>query len=129
MDLVVVSSVMCAAEPAERHSSELPDICNDSDVSGPLSASVQFGDEVDELNLQCIGVDGLGEAPGLPVPEFRDPVMVSEFASDIDPGTGGSSGRAGHAGSLAGLHWVPGAGTSRVYTAIRMVATRNGFSC
>ena len=25
--------------------------------------------------------------------------MVSEFASDIDPGFGGSSGRAGHAGS------------------------------
>ena len=25
--------------------------------------------------------------------------MVSEFASDIDPGPGGSSGRAGHAGS------------------------------
>ena len=64
MDSVVVSAVMCAAEPAERHSSELPDICNDSDVSGPRSASVQFEDEVDQLNLQCIDVDGLGEAPG-----------------------------------------------------------------
>ena len=46
MDSVVVSSVMCAAQPAERHSSELPDICNDSDVSGPRSASAQFEDEV-----------------------------------------------------------------------------------
>ena len=70
MDSVVVSSVMCAAELAERHSSELPDICNDSDVSGPRSASVQFGDEMDELNLQCIDVDGLGETPGLLVLEF-----------------------------------------------------------
>ena len=54
---------------------------------------------MDELNLQCIDVDGLGEAPGLPVLEFRDPVMVSEFASDIDPGPGSSSGRAGRVGS------------------------------
>ena len=84
MDSVVVSSVtcMCAAEPAERHFSELPDIYNDSDVSGTRRASVQFGNEVDELNLQCIDVDGLGEAPGLPVPEFRDPVIVSDFASE-----------------------------------------------
>ena len=27
------------------------------------------------------------------------------------------------------MHWVPGAGTSRVYTAIRMVSARDGFSC
>ena len=33
--------------------------------------------------------------PGLPVPEFRDPVKVSDFASDIDPGPGDSSWRAG----------------------------------
>ena len=33
------------------------------------------------------------------MPEFRYPVMVSDFASDINPGHGGSSGRAGHAGS------------------------------
>ena len=113
----------------QRHSSELPDICNDSDVSGPRSASVQFGDEVDELNLQCIDVDGLGEAPELPVLEFQDPVMVSEFASDIDPGPGGSSGRAGRVRSWPACIWVPGAGTSHVYTAIQMVAPRNGFSC
>ena len=119
MNSVVVSSVMCAAEPAERHSSELSDLCNDSDVSEPQSASAQFGDEVNELNLQCIDFGGLGEAPqasvyssdqpvsldmddpgpGLPVPECRDPVMVSDFACDIDPGPGGSFGRAGHAGS------------------------------
>ena len=61
MDSVVVSSVMCAAEPAERHS---------SDVSGPRSDSVLFEDEVDELNLQCIDIDGLGEAPGRLVLEF-----------------------------------------------------------
>ena len=29
--------------------------------------------------------------PGLPVPEFRDPVMVSDFSSHIDPGPGDPS--------------------------------------
>ena len=51
---------MCAVEQAEIHSSELPNLCNDSDVSGPRNVSVQFGDEVDELNLQCIDVGNLG---------------------------------------------------------------------
>ena len=45
--------------------------------------------------------------------------MVSELTSDIDPGPGGSSGKAGHAGSWPASILVPGAGTSRVYTAIR----------
>ena len=119
MDSVVVSSEICAAEPAEMHSKELPNHCNALDLSGSRNVSVQFGDEVDELRLQCIDIGGLGEAqqasvhssdqpvsldmddprPGLPVLEFRDPAMVSDFASDIDPGPGDSFGRADRAGS------------------------------
>ena len=50
MDSVVVSSVVCAAVPVEGHSSDLPDILNASDVSGPRGASVPFGNKVDMLN-------------------------------------------------------------------------------
>ena len=75
MDSVVVSSEMCAAEQAEIHSSELPNLCNDSGVSGPQNVSVQFRVEVDELNLQCIDVGNTRRTslemddpgPGLPV--------------------------------------------------------------
>ena len=61
MDSVVVSSEMCAAEQAEIHSSELLNLCNDSNVSGPRNVSGQFGDEVDELNCSVLMLVTWGE--------------------------------------------------------------------
>ena len=93
------------------------------DVGGPGEAPrtlVHSSDHPGSLDMDAPG-------PGLPVPEFRDPVMVSDFASAIDPGPGGSFGRPFR--ELAGLHWVPDAGMSRVYTDIQMVAAEYGFSC
>ena len=114
MDPVVVSSEMCATEQAEIHSSELPNLCSDS-VSGPRNVSVKLGDKVDKPNLQCIDVGNLGgtshasahssdppifldmddPGSGLPVLEYRYPLMVLDFASDIDPGPGNYFWRAG----------------------------------
>ena len=55
--------------------------------------------------------------------------MVSDFASDIDPGPGDSFWRAGRTLSWPACIGFLEPGTRRVYAALWMVATGDGFSC
>ena len=65
--------------------------------------------------------------PGLPVPEFRAKLKVSDFASDIDPGPGESFRRAGSTSTWPAFIGVLAPGPCKFVPKCRGLPDEPGF--